>query len=221
MNKILEETLANEKPDSTFEQRMLSGFRSRIPQRSGLVKLLGDLMRLRATQITAVAAVLLGLVQIGRMITGEGAALPRNREYVGREEFAARPRQASQALTDELSTLRKSKSGRDKGIAAEKPESSLDSAAGQDAAAPAAKFPLNLKMRDRGAEGAEFVTESSIPTAEDRGDLTARSASSGTDKSQTHPQCGGRTGDRELWRRGAENHGVRERRARLCGDFKL
>ena len=118
MNKILEETLAHEKPDPTFEQRMLSGFRSRIPQRTGLVKLLVDLMRLRATQITAVAAVLLALVQIGRMITGEGAALPRNREYVGREEFAARPRQASQALTDELSTLRKSKSGRDKEITA-------------------------------------------------------------------------------------------------------
>ena len=82
MNKILEETLANEKPDPAFEQRMLSGFRSRIPQRSGLVKLLGDLMRLRATQITAVAAVLLGLVQVGRMITGEGAAVSRDREYV-------------------------------------------------------------------------------------------------------------------------------------------
>src|SRR5213595_4022991 len=33
MNKILEETLAQEKPDPAFEQRMLSGFRSRIPQR--------------------------------------------------------------------------------------------------------------------------------------------------------------------------------------------
>jgi anti-sigma factor RsiW len=27
MNKILEETLAHEKPDSAFEQRMLAGFR--------------------------------------------------------------------------------------------------------------------------------------------------------------------------------------------------
>ncbi len=71
MNKILEETLAQEKPDPVFEQRMLAGFRRRVPQRSGLVKLLVDLMRLRATQIAAVAAVLLGLVQIGRMITGE------------------------------------------------------------------------------------------------------------------------------------------------------
>ena len=104
MNKILEETLANEKPDPTFEQRMLSGFRSRIPQRSGLVKLLVDLMRVRAVQITAVATVLLGLVQIGRMITGEGVAVPRDYEYRGGEEYVCRRsrhhkrRQTSSAL---------------------------------------------------------------------------------------------------------------------------
>src|SRR4029434_10848576 len=71
MNKILEETLAQEKPDPAFEQRMLANFRTRIPQRSGLMKLLGDLMRLRSAQIAAVAAVLVGLVQLGRMFTGE------------------------------------------------------------------------------------------------------------------------------------------------------
>src|ERR1043166_3723409 len=65
MNTILEETLAQEKADPAFEQRMLAGFRNRVPQRRGLVKLLVDLMRLRVTQIVAVAAVLLGLVQIG------------------------------------------------------------------------------------------------------------------------------------------------------------
>src|SRR5246127_4333827 len=73
MNKILEETLAQEKPDPTFEQRMLAGFRNRIPERTGLLKLIADLMRTRAAQITAVAAVLLGLVQLGRIITGETA----------------------------------------------------------------------------------------------------------------------------------------------------
>jgi hypothetical protein len=81
MNKILEETLAQQKPDPAFEQRMLAGFRHRIPEKTGLLKLLADLMRLRATQITAVTAVLFGLVQVGRMITGENAmtALPRDR----------------------------------------------------------------------------------------------------------------------------------------------
>ena len=69
MNKILEETLAQEKPDPAFEQRMLSSFRSRIPQRrSGfpgsprdesvrLADWIVDLMRLRAVQFTAVAAI--------------------------------------------------------------------------------------------------------------------------------------------------------------------
>ncbi len=81
MNKILEETFTQEKPDPAFEQRMLSGFRSRSPQRSGLVKLLVDLMRLRAVQITAVAAILFAIVQVGRMITGENATALRGREH--------------------------------------------------------------------------------------------------------------------------------------------
>src|SRR6476646_6746172 len=56
MNKILEETLAQEKPDPAFEQRMLAGFRQRTPERTGLLRLLADLMRLRTVQGTAVVA---------------------------------------------------------------------------------------------------------------------------------------------------------------------
>jgi hypothetical protein len=89
MNKILEETLAQEKPDPAFEQRMLARFRDRVPQQRGFVKLLADLMRLRAAQITAVAAVLLGLVQIGRMITGEPVTAPRSRERPTQVKMAA------------------------------------------------------------------------------------------------------------------------------------
>ena len=89
MNKVLEEKFANERPDSAFEQRMLAGFRNRIPQRTGsLTKLIVDLMRLRATQITAVAAVLLALVQVGKMITGEGATASRYRQSSGEEQVA-------------------------------------------------------------------------------------------------------------------------------------
>ena len=74
MSKALEEKFANEKLDAAFEQRMLAEFRNRIPQKNGSVaKFIVDLMRLRATQVAAVAAVLLALVQVGRMITGEGA----------------------------------------------------------------------------------------------------------------------------------------------------
>jgi hypothetical protein len=89
MNRILEETFAQQKPDPAFEQRILAGFRNRVPQRSGLVKLLIDLMRLRATQIAAVVAVLLGLVQIGRMITGEPLTVPRARERDAEVEAGA------------------------------------------------------------------------------------------------------------------------------------
>src|SRR5213596_3827591 len=56
MNKILEETLAQQKPDPAFEQRMLAVFRNRIPEKSGLIKSVADLMRSRAAQVTAVVA---------------------------------------------------------------------------------------------------------------------------------------------------------------------
>src|SRR5438093_1569316 len=79
MNKILEEKFTAEKPDLAFEQRMLAGFQKRAPQRGGSIsKFIIDLMRLRATQIAAVAAMLLALVQVGRMITGEGVVVSRD-----------------------------------------------------------------------------------------------------------------------------------------------
>jgi anti-sigma factor RsiW len=110
MNKILEETLAQERPDPAFEQRMLAGFRTRIPQRSGFVKLLADLMHLRSAQIAAVAVVLLGLMHLGRIITGENATQLRDREsyknkLVARSSriAASRPAQAAGLMkSDEL-----------------------------------------------------------------------------------------------------------------------
>ena len=93
MNKILEETLAHEKPDPTFEQRMLTSFRNRIPERSGFVKLLFDLMRLRAAQVTAIAAVLLGLVQLGRMITGETTTPATAHDRYAKEQLFEHPSQ--------------------------------------------------------------------------------------------------------------------------------
>ncbi len=155
MNKILEETLAQEKPDPAFEQRMLGGFRNRVPQRSGLVKLLVDLMRLRAVQITAVAAVLLGLVQIGRMITGEPATAPRERErYVG-EQFAAQPSQFPASRAAQSGALAKSDE-----VAAGRP---------QDLALKEPPPPAPAQSKDEGRGRAEvertIVTGSNIPTA--------------------------------------------------------
>src|SRR5437870_4919873 len=124
MNKMLEETLAQEKPGPVFEQRMLAGFRNRVPQRSGLVKLLVDLMRLRATQIAAVAAVLLGLVQIGRMITGEPVTAPRERERYVAEQLAAQPSQVPASRAAQSGALAKSAevaAGQPQGLALKEP----------------------------------------------------------------------------------------------------
>ena len=77
MHKLLNETMSDQKADPAFEQRMIARFRNRVPQRTGLIGLLSNLMRFRAVQITAAAAVLLALAQMGRMITGEkGSTLP-------------------------------------------------------------------------------------------------------------------------------------------------
>jgi hypothetical protein len=95
MNKILEETLAQQKPDPTFEQRMLTGFRNRVPERTGLLKLLADLMRMRAAQVTAVAAVLLGLVQLGRMITRETGTPPAVRDRYANKQLFEQPSQVA------------------------------------------------------------------------------------------------------------------------------
>lgn len=98
MNKILEETLAQHKADPNFEQRMLASFRKRVPERIGLLKLLAHVMRMRAAQVIAVAAVLLGLVQLGRMITIETATPLRARDRYANEESFERRSQVAGTL---------------------------------------------------------------------------------------------------------------------------
>jgi hypothetical protein len=165
MNKVLEENLVAEKPDASFEQRMLAGFRTRIPQRNGLVKLLVDLMRLRATQIAAVAAVLLALVQVGRIITGEGTTMPRNREYAAEEQFAAQPAQLPLPSSNEVGALSKSGDRRDNETDQLAPGKTF--ARSQVAAAPVAP---QTEAKDKKQERAEVertrVTGSNVSTAE-------------------------------------------------------
>jgi hypothetical protein len=112
MNKVLEEKFANEKPDPAFEQRMLAGFRNCVPQKNGgVAKFIVDLMRLRATQVAAVAAVLLALVQVGRMITHEGAL--RN-EFVSaglRERRNEAKDKIAPASGDKVAAISKSAAG--------------------------------------------------------------------------------------------------------------
>src|SRR5438270_12601809 len=86
MNRILNETIADKKADPDFEQRMVSRFRDRVPQRAGLIGLITNLMRVRAVQFTAVAALLLALAQMGKMITGESMTpKTRHEDYVSNQ----------------------------------------------------------------------------------------------------------------------------------------
>jgi hypothetical protein len=93
MNRILNETLAEKKADVAFEQRMVSRFRDRVPKRAGLIGLIADLMRVRAVQLTAAAAVLLALAQMGKMITGESMSpkAPREEYVSNRLDSTLRP----------------------------------------------------------------------------------------------------------------------------------
>ncbi|MBA3650680.1 MAG: DUF4349 domain-containing protein, partial [Chthoniobacterales bacterium] len=72
MHQLLEKTLTTEAADPAFEQRMLSRFRDKVPEAGGgLLAFFSGLLRMRAAQVTAVAALLLTLVQVGKMVTGE------------------------------------------------------------------------------------------------------------------------------------------------------
>ncbi len=89
MHQLLNKTLATESADPAFEQRMLSRFRDKAPApKGGLGAFLANLLRTRAAQITAVAALLLTLVQVGKMVTGEGGEFLHTRLYA----FASTPR---------------------------------------------------------------------------------------------------------------------------------
>src|SRR5256886_623582 len=173
MNKILEETLAQEKPDPAFEQRMLAGFRKRAPQRAGVVKLLVDLMRLRAVQITAVAAALLGLGQIGRMITGENATSLRKR-YAEAEVAAPQPPESRPSQAGAL--------GRSGGIAAGRP---------QDLAieAPAPPPATRSKFREESKAAAATVA----PDKAEQGETTESEAFAATPESPTNAEEAGKT----------------------------
>src|SRR5262249_23315663 len=158
MNKILEETLAQEKADPAFEQRMLSRFRKRVPQQSGPVKLLRDLMHLRAAQITAVAAVLLGLAQLGRMITGENAIAPRGRRSSTSKELFQEPAQVGASWPARAGALDKSDNlaaGKPKDLALAAPQSSAETRSNLERdfkAFPATVPPANAAQTEMAAK---------------------------------------------------------------------
>src|SRR5262245_46105915 len=98
MNKLLEATLPQQKPDPNFEQRMLTGFRNRVPEKPGFLKALSDLLRTRPAQVAAVAAVLLGLAQLGRTLTREAATVPLARDNYANAKWSEQPSQVAGGL---------------------------------------------------------------------------------------------------------------------------
>jgi hypothetical protein len=159
MNKILEETLAQQKPDPTFEQRMLAGFRNRTPEGTGLLKLLADLMRMRVAQVTAVAAVLLGLVQLGRMITGETATPPAGRNRYAKEQLFEQPSQVAASAATRAGALAKSDE-----LAAARPQ-----AMPLQAPPPASSVEAKDKAESFAQAEQTIVTGSNIPMAQEAG----------------------------------------------------
>ena len=99
MHQLLETTLAQESADPAFAQRMVSRFHERVPlPNRSLGSFLAGLLRMRAAQLTAAAALLLTLVQVGKMVTGEGG---KSRQTIS--TFAEAP--ASLAARDKKADL--------------------------------------------------------------------------------------------------------------------
>src|SRR3954464_4497606 len=64
MNTTLSETFEASKPAPGFEQRVLAGFRRRMPDKGpGVVRFLVLMMQSRSAHVTAAMALLFGLVQ--------------------------------------------------------------------------------------------------------------------------------------------------------------
>ena len=153
MNQILEEKFMQEKQDAAFEQRMVARFHDRIPDPSGgISKLIVDLMRLRAMQITAVAAVLLALMQVGHLITREQPSFKEPAATAGYamvDKLETRNKQvAATNAPPSFGALGKSDSRR----ADEATTFATGSTAPQNVPVPAAKSPAQPDKKVRSAE---------------------------------------------------------------------
>ena len=172
MNKIIEETLSNQKPDPRLEQRMLDAFRDRVPQRrDGLADMVMHVLRLRSARIVAVAAVLLALVQLGRMLTPEGRSSLRGDVVVA----------TAQRQKDEMGQFvpAQSGAGRAENIATAAPPPSAPSTTGLTASDSAAKSALQSFAAPAGqlaGGGRAIVARSNTPTAEEAAQNPAESS---------------------------------------------
>ena len=165
MSKMIENTLGAARPDLSFEQRIVSSFRRKAPARAGFLAPFANLMRMRATQVTAVAALLLALVQVGRIVTGEDtnarhAATPLPAVTSGRPEakadsYASNAAGALRAAKPAAAPLRRD-------VAPQNKRSFADGAKSESAAASA---PPPAAVDQAEPQERVAVTGSHIPTA--------------------------------------------------------
>lgn len=164
MSNAIADTLHDERPDAAFEQRALASFRNRVPARGGgIVPFFAGLMQLRATQITAVAALLLALTQIGRLLTND-EPMPRQRAGLVRE----RAEENAAAAGSAQSARKTAPTG-----SVKKPSvDSLDASINQSSAGPAAPQQSRAQTKpakDKGMAETErtVVTGSRIAPSEE------------------------------------------------------
>jgi anti-sigma factor RsiW len=158
MNKILEETLADEKPDPAFEQRILTNFRNRIPARGAFIKSILNLIRSRPLPVTAVFAILLIALGLRLSISKLGNPTEFAKEVAARADAQAR---ATQVRLNGIKSPFLA--------AAASPQQETNVASDQLAQAAAARPPTTSPAMSEQAGKAEaekvVVTGSLIPTA--------------------------------------------------------
>jgi hypothetical protein len=203
MNRILNETMAHQKADPAFEQRMVSRFRDRVPKRAGLISLVTDLLRLRAVQVTAAAALLLALAQMGKLITGESATPSKRSEYISNTVEADRDKPGA---TRDLAALAKT-DGRTKGLDlnARSPapppptEATTDGVAVTNSKIPTAETESALPLSVYSANTLKPKSKKS-EVKDEKAPASVAETSSETEESPASPSTVGPTANRKLIR---------------------
>ena len=173
MHKLLNETIADKKADAGFEQRMVARFRDRVPQRPGLFQLVTNLVRLRAVQLTAAAALLLSMVQVGRMITGESMTPIVRREDAASLQDSGLPKMAPGAPRDSKALGGKNDTqGREIDQFADSNATSAAGIVAQNPAAPPAQDEVNTPVEGL-RQLPSFVGSTKTKSADDKDEQKA------------------------------------------------
>ena len=195
MNRILSETIAEQKADPAFEQRMVSRFRDRVPKRAGLIGLITDLMRVRAVQLTAAAAVLLALAQMGKIITGESMTpkTPQAEYASDRVESALMQNQEKPGAYRDSGVLGKT-DGRTKSLAA------TTAPAPPQPQKPAAETETALPVTTYSAETLKSVKTKKAETKDEKAAAADARAETNGEQPDAAPSTVGPTANRKLIR---------------------